>query len=201
MYKYLTGSTIRNLRERNGLTQAQLAERLNVSDKAVSKWETGAGLPDITLLEPIARTLRVSVTELLTGFSAENKNMGANILRSKFYVCPVCNNAVHATGEACVSCHGINLPPLQAETPDAEHVLRVRVLDDELHVEVTHPMSNSTISCSWPPAPQTVCSLRDSIRKAPPRRASIRAESRRCFSAATKTASSPQSCATCWASK
>lgn len=141
MDKYLTGSTIRNLRERNGLTQAQLAECLNVSDKAVSKWETGAGLPDITLLEPIARTLRVSVTELLTGFSAENKNMGANILRSKFYVCPVCNNVIHATGEACVSCHGINLPPLQAEAPDAEHVLRVQMLDDELHVQVDHPMS------------------------------------------------------------
>ena len=63
------------------------------------------------------------------------------MLRSKFYVCPVCNNVIHATGEACVSCHGINLPPLQAETPDAEHVLRVQMLDDELHVQVDHPMS------------------------------------------------------------
>lgn len=55
------------MREKNKITQVQLAEKLGVSDKTVSKWETGKGYPDITLLEPIADALRVSVAELITG--------------------------------------------------------------------------------------------------------------------------------------
>ena len=47
---YLTGAVIRELRERQGLTQAKLTERLSMSDKTVSKWETGAGYPDVTQL-------------------------------------------------------------------------------------------------------------------------------------------------------
>lgn len=51
MDQYITGAAIKGLRERNGMTQLQLAERLGVSDKTVSKWETGKGYPDITLME------------------------------------------------------------------------------------------------------------------------------------------------------
>ena len=67
MNQYVTGTTIKELREKNKITQGQLAEKLGVSDKTVSKWETGKGYPDITLLEPIADALRVSVAELITG--------------------------------------------------------------------------------------------------------------------------------------
>ena len=67
MNQYVTGTTIKELREKNKITQVQLAEKLGVSDKTVSKWETGKGSPDITLLEPIADALRVSVAELITG--------------------------------------------------------------------------------------------------------------------------------------
>lgn len=59
MNQYVTGTTIKELREKNKITQVQLAEKLGVSDKTVSKWETGKGYPDITLLEPIADALRV----------------------------------------------------------------------------------------------------------------------------------------------
>ena len=65
MDRYLTGATIKALREKQGLTQAQLAERLAVSDKAVSKWETGAGYPDITLLPRIANYFGITVDELI----------------------------------------------------------------------------------------------------------------------------------------
>ena len=65
MNPYVTGEAIRSLREKCRFTQAQLAEKLCVSDKAVSKWETGKGYPDITLLEPLAKALSVSVAELL----------------------------------------------------------------------------------------------------------------------------------------
>ena len=67
MNQYVTGTTIKELREKNKITQVQLAEKLGVSDKTVYKWETGKGYPDITLLEPIADALRVSVAELITG--------------------------------------------------------------------------------------------------------------------------------------
>lgn len=53
MDHYVTGGVIRALREKKKLTQAALSDKIGVSDKAVSKWETGRGLPDITLLEPL----------------------------------------------------------------------------------------------------------------------------------------------------
>lgn len=140
MDRYLTGATIRDLRERCGMTQAQLAERLCVSDKAVSKWETGAGYPDITLLEPIAVALRTSVAELLSGTAVKNENVSANMLRSRFFVCPVCGNTIHAMGEAHISCHGITLPPLSPEPVDDGHLLHASCTGDELFVQVDHPM-------------------------------------------------------------
>ena len=141
MDRYLTGATIKELREKQGLTQAQLAERLSVSDKAVSKWETGAGYPDITLLEPIAGALRVSVAELLAGAAVQNANVSANMLKSCFYVCPVCGNSIHTMGQAHVSCHGIVLPPLASEPVDEGHALRVACEGDELFVQAGHAMT------------------------------------------------------------
>lgn len=140
MDRYITGATIKSLREKCGMTQSQLAECLCVSAKAVSKWETGAGYPDITLLEPLAAALRTSVAELLSGDAVQNANVSANMLRSRFYVCPVCGNSFHAMGEAHISCHGITLPPLGAEKPDDVHMLRASCTGDELFVEVDHAM-------------------------------------------------------------
>ena len=92
MDQYITGAAIKGLRERNGMTQLQLAERLGVSDKTVSKWETGKGYPDITLMEPIANAFSVSVPELMSGNTVSNSNVSANMMRSRFYVCPVCGS-------------------------------------------------------------------------------------------------------------
>lgn len=61
------GAFIAQLRKEQGLTQKELADRLNVTDKAVSKWETGKGFPDVKLLEPLARALGVSLVELMQG--------------------------------------------------------------------------------------------------------------------------------------
>jgi len=97
MNTYVTGSTIRQLREAKGLTQAELAETLSVSAKTISKWETAKGLPDISLLEPLAAALGVSVLELMQGEPVINRNRAANLLRSKLYVCPLCGNVLHAT--------------------------------------------------------------------------------------------------------
>lgn len=86
MNQYVTGAVIKRLREGKGLTQAQLAEKIDVSSKTVSKWETAKGLPDISLIEPLSLALGVSVMELLSGDAVVNQNKSANMLRSAFYV-------------------------------------------------------------------------------------------------------------------
>ena len=141
MDSYITGATIKNLREKKGITQAQLADLLGVSDKAVSKWETAKGLPDITLIEPLAKALSVSVMELISGDMVVNKNISANILRSKFYVCPICGNIMSAVGNAVISCCGINLPPLEAEDTDDNHKISIERVEDEHFVTVNHDMT------------------------------------------------------------
>lgn len=141
MNQYVTGSVIKRLREKQNMTQAELAEILGVSDKAVSKWETGRGFPDITLLEPIARALRISTVELLSGKDITNRNRSSNILRSLFYVCPLCGNIILGAGEALVSCCGITLPPLEAEDADTEHKISCEVIEDEHYYNIDHPMT------------------------------------------------------------
>lgn len=141
MNNYVTGSVIRQLREKAKLTQAQLAGKLAISDKTVSKWETGRGLPDISLLEPLAGSLGISVPELLSGQQITNRNRSANILRSRFYVCPVCGNVIETTGEGMFSCCGVALPPLEAEEPDGQHLCRTEDMEDELYVSIPHAMT------------------------------------------------------------
>ena len=146
MNTYVTGSTIRQLREAKGLTQAELAGTLSVSAKTISKWETAKGLPDISLLEPLAVALGVSVLELMQGEPIINRNRAANLLRSKLYVCPLCGNVLHATGQAVVSCCGIALPALdiaEAEDADEHHQLTVERVEDELFVTLHHPMEKN----------------------------------------------------------
>ncbi len=144
MNTYVTGNTIRLLRESKNMTQSQLAHILSVSAKTISKWETAKGLPDISLLEPLAAALGVSVLELMQGEPVINRNRAANLLRSKLYVCPVCGNVLHATGQAVVSCCGVALPAqdiADAENADEHHQLTVERVEDELFVTIHHPMT------------------------------------------------------------
>ena len=141
MDNYVTGTMIKLLRENRGMTQTELAEKIGVGNKAVSKWETGKGLPDISLLQPLAAALGVSLIELMNGVTVANRNVSANLLRSKFYVCPLCGNVIHCGGESVVSCCGVTLPPLEAEEADEEHPLRIEEVEDEHFVTVDHPMT------------------------------------------------------------
>lgn len=140
MSNYVTGTAIRSLREKKGYTQKQLADRISVSDKAVSKWETGRGLPDLALPEPLGAALGVSVAELLSGECVTNRNRAGNPLRGRFYVCPVCGNVIHAMGEGSFRCCGVALPPLEAEVPDETHELTAEDVDGEYYVSLAHPM-------------------------------------------------------------
>ena len=143
MNQYITGTMIKRLREERKLTQLQLAEKLNVSDKAISKWETGRGYPDITLIEPLAIALGVSVIELFAGHDVVNTNKSFNLLKTKLYVCPICQNVIQSTGEAVVSCCGITLPELVSETADISHKCEISRVEDEYYVCINHEMSKT----------------------------------------------------------
>ena len=70
------GKFIAECRKKNNLTQAQLAEKLNITDRAISKWENGKGMPDSSIMLDLCNELKISVNELLSGemISMENEN-------------------------------------------------------------------------------------------------------------------------------
>lgn len=141
MNTYVTGPTIRQLREGRNLTQAELAEQIGVSSKTISKWETSKGLPDISLLQPLAQALGISLIELMNGEPITNRNVSGNMLRCKFYVCPICGNVIHSTGNTVVSCCGVTLPALEPEEADDGHPVTLENVEDEQFVTVLHPMT------------------------------------------------------------
>ena len=143
MDNYVTGAVIKRLRENKKMTQEELAQKIFVTSKAVSKWETGKGFPDVGLLESLGKALDVSVIELLSGEDITNLNKACNMAKGKFYVCPVCGNVIQTTGEAVISCCGITLPPLEAESAesDSEHSLTIETVEDEYYVTMNHPMT------------------------------------------------------------
>ena len=143
MNQYVTGAVIKELREKNKMTQSQLADKLGVSDKTISKWETGKGYPDITLLEPIAEAFSVSVAELISGNTVYNSNVSANVLKSNFYICPICGNVIHSMGEAVIHCHGVLMTAAQPEETDENHKILIEKIEDEYYVRIEHPMTKN----------------------------------------------------------
>ena len=144
MNQYVTGAIIKKLREEKKMTQLELAGKLCVSEKTVSKWENGKGYPDIAILEDIASSLGISVIELLAGNDIRNSNRSFNMARLKFYICPICGNVIWSTGDAVISCCGVVLPPLEAEMPDdEEHELNIEDVEDEYYVTCDHSMTKT----------------------------------------------------------
>ena len=143
MNTYIASATIRQLRETRNLTQQELAQKIGVSSKTISKWETAKGLPDVSLLQPLAQALNISVIELMNGEHIINKNISANMLRCKFYVCPICGNVIHCVGNAVVSCCGVTLPALEAEEPEEGHAVAIERVEDEHFLTMDHPMTKT----------------------------------------------------------
>ena len=141
MNTYVTSTTIKQLREQRNLTQSELADLIGVSSKTISKWETAKGLPDVSLLQPLAQALNISLIELMNGEHITNKNISANMLRCKFHVCPVCGNIIQSTGNSVISCCGITLPPLEAEEADLDHAAHIQQVEDEHFITIEHPMT------------------------------------------------------------
>ncbi len=141
MNNYITGKIIKELREKEHLTQIELANMINISDKTISKWENGKGLPDITLIEPLSRALKVSLVELMTGKRYTNTNKSSNLLKSHFSICPICGNIIHSMGENLNSCCGINLPILEANLQNEKHIIKCEIIENEYYIEIDHDMT------------------------------------------------------------
>ncbi len=135
------GMLIKKLRLKKGLTQAKLAEELCISDKAVSKWERGWALPDVSLFPQIAKILDVDISALLSGYVDENESSGGNMKKTKFYVCPECGNVITALEGGSVSCCSRKLEELEMRKALDDEKLRVSKVDDELFIESDHEMS------------------------------------------------------------
>ena len=136
-----TGRLIRSLRTERNLTQAQLADALGVSDKAISKWERGRGAPDVSLLNTLSDVFGVNIDKILQGEIEQNDSDGGNMKRVKFYVCPCCGNALTATGSAELSCCGRRLDPLEVKPADEAHLIRVEKVEDDYYITIDHKMT------------------------------------------------------------
>ena len=73
------GKFIAECRKKNNLTQMQLAEKLNITDRAISKWENGKGMPDSSIMLDLCNELKISVNELLSGEVLEMNNYNAKL--------------------------------------------------------------------------------------------------------------------------
>lgn len=100
------GKLIFALRKELGYTQRGLAEKLNISNKTVSKWECGLGCPDVNLWDDLSRVLGADVLILLKGELELNRKDIGKINASRFYYCSQCGNILFSTGAARISCCG-----------------------------------------------------------------------------------------------
>ena len=94
-------------------------------------------------MEPLAKSLGVSVPELMNGERIVNRNTGCNVLRARFYVCPICGNVLTSMGDTAISCCGVTLPPLEGEAAEGAHAITLERVEDETFVTVDHPMTKT----------------------------------------------------------
>lgn len=135
------GELIRLLRTKNKLTQKQLAEQINVSDKAVSKWETGKGCPDISLLTELAAVFQIDLQTILNGKIDQKESETGNMKKMRFYVCPGCGNVITSTSEANISCCGKKLTALEARKAEENEKLSIEDMHGEWYISSKHSMT------------------------------------------------------------
>lgn len=135
------GKLLCDLRKAKGMTQKQVADRLGVLPKTVSKWETGHGFPDVSTVSALADILGVSERTVLSGNLELNTEEAGNMKKIKFYVCPCCGSFTQGTGSSQVICCGKQLEPLKAAAADDEHAARISEIEDDYYIEFNHEMT------------------------------------------------------------
>lgn len=137
------GNIIRVLRLEHNMTQKQLADKMNISDKTVSKWERGLGLPDVSLIPELADILGIDTQNLLVGDMTPNDFVGGNMKNTKFFVCPICYNITLCTGEAEVSCCSKKLSVQSMKKAEVSEQLSVQVIENDWFITSVHPMTKT----------------------------------------------------------
>lgn len=137
------GKLINQLRTEKGMTQRELADQLNISDKTISKWERGLGCPDVTLLGELSSVLGVEIEKILAGDLHPNEKDIGNMKHLKFYTCQNCGNVMTGTGNPSLSCCGRILEPLQAQVASDQHQPIVEMIEDEYVITLEHEMTKS----------------------------------------------------------
>jgi desulfoferrodoxin (superoxide reductase-like protein)/DNA-binding XRE family transcriptional regulator len=137
------GKLILALRKEKGMTQRQLADEMNISDKTVSKWERGLGCPDVSLLGELSDILGVNIGKILAGDLEPNGANGGNMNRIQFFVCPTCGNVLFSTGEADISCCGRKLAMLTMTAGSANHSMSVEIIEEEYYITIDHEMTKN----------------------------------------------------------
>ena len=135
------GLLILELRKEKHMTQKEIADAMNISDKTISKWERGLGCPDVSLLSELSHILGVNIEKILQGDLDPNHTDGGNMKRVKFYLCPTCGNVLTSTAKAELSCCGRKLEPLKVKEADAHHKITAADIDDESYITLNHPMN------------------------------------------------------------
>ena len=135
------GGIIKTLRKDKGMTQLELALCLNVTDRAVSKWERGLGCPDVSLLTKLSELFSVDIGSIIDGDMDENEKRSGNMKKTKFYVCPICGNIITASENTNVSCCGRKLEGLEEKKNVDEEIKIERVDGTELYISSSHPMT------------------------------------------------------------
>ncbi|MBP3267921.1 MAG: helix-turn-helix domain-containing protein [Ruminococcus sp.] len=136
-----TGQLIKQFRTELGMTQKQLAERINVSDKAVSKWERGNGCPDVSLLSALADIFGIDVNVLLSGEIDKNESEKGDMKKLKFYVCKDCGNIITAASETAVTCCGNKLSAPEPKKADEKDQLKIEDIGGEWYITSDHEMT------------------------------------------------------------
>ena len=134
------GRLILQLRKEKGLTQKQVADRLHITNKTISKWECGLGCPDASLWEKLAEVLGADILKLLQGELNPNRPDAGRMDRLQFYVCPSCGNILTSTGAASIACCGRQLPPLRPAADAPGHIPVVEEVEDEYYASMEHEM-------------------------------------------------------------
>ncbi len=136
-----SGKLLCDLRKAKGMTQKQVADKLGVLPKTVSKWETGHGFPDISVVSSLSDILGVSERILLSGNLTQNMREVGNMKKTKFHVCPQCGSIAQGIGECQVICCGKPVEVSESKGADESHSVSVSEIEDDLYIEFNHEMT------------------------------------------------------------
>lgn len=135
------GKLLYQLRKAKGMTQKQVADRLGIQPKTVSKWERGHGFPDVSVLSDLADIFGVSERTLLSGRLIRNMQETGNMKNTGFYICPYCGSLTQGIGESKVVCCGKALEPLAPKETDDNHALTLSEVENDFYIQFNHEMT------------------------------------------------------------